>query len=253
MLAEAKAALGEDFVQAARRRSGREARPDGQHAAGDGDRGLSRPIAPGARSAARSPTMVAGHSLGEYTALVAAGASAFRGLPAAGALSRAVDAGGGAGGQGRDGGDPDARRRRGARRLRRGRRRGAGGELQRARPGRDRGREGRGRARDRSLQGEGREARDAAAGERAVPLDADATGGRQAEDAIWTRSTLAAPKIAVVNNVDVAVESEPDADQGRAGAPGGVAGALGRDHPPDGGLGRHAHRRMRAGQGAGRA
>ena len=51
--------------------------PDRQHAAGDADRGR-RGVARVARGAAApQPAMVAGHSLGEYTALVAAGALAF--------------------------------------------------------------------------------------------------------------------------------------------------------------------------------
>ena len=84
------------------------------------------------------------------------------------------------------------------------------------------------------LQGEGREARGAAAGERAVPFLADEARRRQAARAICRKSKLATPAIPVVNNVDVSDRERPGAHQGRAGAPGGLAGALGRDDPADG-------------------
>ena len=46
------------------------------------------------------------------------------------------------------------------------------------------------------------------------------------------------------------MRAQPARDQGCAGAPGGLAGALGGDDPGDGGAGRDARRRMRPGQGA---
>ena len=69
---------------------------------------LSRLAAPKAARRRRSSPAT---RLGEYTALVAAGALALRRRAAAGALSRAGDAGGGAGRARRDGGDPRPRRR----------------------------------------------------------------------------------------------------------------------------------------------
>ena len=58
------------------------------------------------------PAAMAGHSLGEYSALVCSGALDFRTAVGARAVSRPGDAGGGAGRAGRDGGDPRPRRRR---------------------------------------------------------------------------------------------------------------------------------------------
>ena len=93
--------LGAGPVGAGRRRPGRRAQPDRQHAAGDADRRRRACIARGARRAAPTPAIVAGHSLGEYTALVAAGALAFAdALPLvrfrAQAMQEAVPAGAGA-------------------------------------------------------------------------------------------------------------------------------------------------------------
>ena len=64
------------------------------------------------------PQIVAGHSLGEYTALVVAGRHDFRRLPAAGAPACAGDAGSGPAGHGGDGGDSGPGRGCGAQCLR---------------------------------------------------------------------------------------------------------------------------------------
>ena len=67
-----------------------------------------------------APVAVAGHSLGEYSALVAAGALRVRRRRPAGPPAREVHAGGRSGRGRRDGRHPGARRRRGGRRLPRG-------------------------------------------------------------------------------------------------------------------------------------
>ena len=125
-----------------------------------------------------APSFVAGHSLGEYSANVAAGTFAFadalrlvrrRGRY----MQEAVPVGEGAMAAilGLDARPGRAGVRRGGRR--RGRQ---PGEPERRRTGGDRRRARRRRARRRARQGARREARDPAAGERAVPLRADEAG-----------------------------------------------------------------------------
>ena len=84
-------ALGVPLKQLCLGRAGRGAAADGQHAAGDpGDiRGDSRSDI---GSTLSSRCMVAGHSLGEYSAHVAAGTSDLRGRAAAGPSSGRADA-----------------------------------------------------------------------------------------------------------------------------------------------------------------
>ena len=129
----------------------------------------------------RDAAFVAGHSLGEYSALAAAGSLSIsdtaRLLRIRGrAMQAAVPVGAGAmaallglefdaGGRGR-------RRSRAGPGV-------PGGERQWRRAGRRLGRQGGGRARGRDRQGKGRQARDAAAGVRAVPLRADAARRRR--------------------------------------------------------------------------
>ena len=123
---------------------------------------------------------VAGHSLGEYSALAAAGALQARRHRAASEAARPVDAEGRAGRRRRHGGPARHRARAGPGGLQGGRARRGGGGRQRQwrRPGRGQRPQGRRRARDRGGQGHGLQARHAAAGQRALPLPADAARGR---------------------------------------------------------------------------
>ncbi len=171
-------------VAAVLRGPGGRADPDRERAAGDPDhqhRGLA-----GARGARPrcGPAVVAGHSLGEYRRLVAAGALTLRRRGAAGAPARASSC------------RRRCRRATGAMAAmlglaratrstaacargapeRRGRQ---PGQPQRRRPDRDRRPQGGGRARLRGRQGARRQDGHAAQGERALPLRADAAGGRR--------------------------------------------------------------------------
>ena len=135
----------------------------------------------GSAAAGRRPQVLSGHSLGEFTALVCAQALEF--APAielvrfrGEVMQEAVPAGSGAMAAilGLEEADVEAACREAAQ--------GAGGgagQLQLPGPGRHRRRCGRGAARDRGRQGARRQARGAAAGERALALEPDA-GGRGA-------------------------------------------------------------------------
>ena len=81
---------------------------------------------------ARDAAFVAGHSLGEYSALVRGRRADARGRRAAAAPARRGDAEGGSGRRGRDGGDPRPRVRRGGGDRRRGGERPTGGVCQAA-------------------------------------------------------------------------------------------------------------------------
>ena len=186
-LREASEALGHDLWQLVTDGPAEELNLTVNTQPRDADRRVSPSSARGSGWAGREPAMVAGHSLGEYTALVAAGALAFRGCAAAGAAARPGDAGAVPPGKGAMaailGLDDDAVRAACAE--------AAQGEVVEAvnfnSPGQVviAGHKAAVRAGDGRLQGARRQARPAAAGERAVPFLADAAGRREAAGTYW--------------------------------------------------------------------
>ena len=197
------------------------------------------------------PEVVAGHSLGEYTALVAAGAIAFRDcLPLvrfrAQAMQEAVPEGQGA--MAAILNLDDAAVRAACEEA-------AQGEVVQAvnfnAPGQVV------IAGHKAAVARAMEACKARGAKRALPLPVSAPFHsslmRPAAEKLrgyLERVAVTAPTIALVNNVDVATRAQPSGDQGCAGAAGGLARALGRDHPEDEGHGRDARPRMRPRQGA---
>ena len=172
--AEAANGAGRRFPALARRRTGRAAEPDGEYAAGDGDggdRGLPGVARDRAGRRRRSSPATAWASTPRWWPRARC-ASAMRCRWCAFARRRCrkpcrKDQGAMAAILGLD----DDGARAACAEAAQGEV-GAGGEFQCARPGGDRGTQDRGRARHRGLQGARREARDAAAGQRAVPFAA---------------------------------------------------------------------------------
>ena len=198
-------------------------RPAG--ADGGEPRGRARARARGRRRARPTRSrFVAGHSLGEYSALAAAGA-----LPLADAarllkLRGQRHAGGGAGRRGRHGGAARRRARAGARRSPRRRRERRG--LRRSPTTTRRARSWsaatrrRSSARSRWPGRARRQARDPAAGERAVPLRADAAGRRRDGGGARREATLGTPAVPLIANVTADAVSDPDDDPAAAGRAG---------------------------------
>ena len=213
------------------RRSGRGTQPDGQHAAGDAD-GRATPLSRLARARRAEPAVLAGHSLGEYTALVAAGALSLstmrcrwcvfarrrcrkRCRRAQGAMAAIL------------GLDDDAVRAACAE--------AAQGEVVEAVNFNSPGQvviAGHAAAVERACdaaKAQGRQARGDAAGERAVPFGADASRPRSACGSTCARCTIQRAAHSGDQQCRRAELRRSGADQGCAGAAGLPSGALGRD------------------------
>ena len=159
------------------------------------------------------PALVAGHSLGEYSALVAAGAFVFKdAVPLvrfrAQAMQEAVPVG--QGGMAAVLGLSDDDVRAACAEAAQGEGRGAG-QFQRADTDRHRRPQGGGRARLRSRQGAGAKRAHDAAGIGAIPFFAAAPGFADRLRDYMAGLQFAAPPSRLINNVDVAIVTDPAA------------------------------------------